>query len=266
MHARLLQQISELTKDGVVVLFDLYHAFDTPPKSSLIHALSLYGVPEALLRLLTSAMRTATTRIQGTDTTFSTTCGVKQGSPLLPLIFVDYYDILLRKVQKQHVPVTAFIDDLTAVLPLSGLGELFPTILDIIRASRMAPNIQKTEILPIRVSVDRVESIIQKLETRPKVKASVLHLGHPMHAPMSPSSVFAIVQAKPEAQLTVYHGHPLPTRHRVHFVNVVLMPALLYRVQLLPTEAYQVVALEKRLAHLQRIGSGPAVLPPEICF
>ena len=30
-HARLLQQISELAEDGVVVLFDLYHAFNHPP-------------------------------------------------------------------------------------------------------------------------------------------------------------------------------------------------------------------------------------------
>ena len=40
-HARLLQQISELTEDGVVVLFDVYQPFGTPPKSSLINALSL---------------------------------------------------------------------------------------------------------------------------------------------------------------------------------------------------------------------------------
>ena len=138
-------------------------------------------------------MLTATTRIQGTDTTFSTTCSVKQSCPLSPLIFVVYYDILLRKVQQLHVSVSAFIDDLTAVLPLSRLGVLFPAILDIIRASKMAPNVQKTEMLPIPILVERVEGVIQQLETRQKVKTSVLHLGHPMHASMSPSSVFAIV-------------------------------------------------------------------------
>ena len=34
----------------------------------------------------------------------------------------------------------------------------------------------------------------------------------------------------------------------MHLVNVLIMPALLYGVQLLPLEAYQVVALEKRLS------------------
>ena len=250
----------------MLVLFDLYHAFDTPPKSSLIHALILYGVPEALLRLLTSAILTATTKIQGTDTTFSTNCRVKQGYPLSPLLFIVYYDILLRKVQKQHVPVAAFIDDLTAVLPLSRLKDLFPTILDIIKASGMAPNVHKTEILPIRVFVDRAESMLQKLEARPNMKTSVLHLGHPMHASMPPSSVFAIVQAELKAQLTVYHGHPLPTRHRVHLVNVVIMPALLYRVQLLPLEAYQKVALEKRLSDFCMAVAGiPLILSNKQC-
>ena len=34
----------------------------------------------------------------------------------------------------------------------------------------------------------------------------------------------------------------------MHLVNVVMMPALLYRVPVLPLEAYQVAALEKRLS------------------
>ena len=149
-----------------MVLFDLHRAFDTRlPKFFLIHAMSLYGVLEALPRLLISAMLTATTRIQRTDTTFSAACMVKHGCPLSPLIFVVYYYLFLRKVHKLHVPVTAFTDDLTAVLPPSRLRDLIPTILDIITASRMTLNVPKTEILPIRVSVDRVDSIIQKLET-----------------------------------------------------------------------------------------------------
>ena len=65
----MLQQVSELTEDGVVVPLDLYYTFGTPPKLPLIHALSLYGVPEAVLRLLTSAMLRAATRIPGSDTT-----------------------------------------------------------------------------------------------------------------------------------------------------------------------------------------------------
>ena len=85
-----------------------------PTQIILIHSLSLYGVLKALLRLITSAMLTATSRIQGNDTTFSTSCGVKQSYPVSPLIFVVYYNILLRKVQQLHVPVTAFIDDLSA--------------------------------------------------------------------------------------------------------------------------------------------------------
>ena len=80
------------------------------------------------------------------------------------------------------------------------------------------------------------------------MKISVLKVGHPMHASMFPTSVFGIVQAELEIQLAVYHEHPLPTRHQVHLVNVVIMPALLYRVQMLSLEAYQVVALEKRLS------------------
>ena len=74
-------------------------------------------------------------------TTFSTTCGVKQGCPLSPLIFVVYYDILFTKVQKLHGPATAFIDNRTAILPFSRLGDLFPIIFDIIGPSRKAPHI-----------------------------------------------------------------------------------------------------------------------------
>ena len=154
-------------------------------------------VPEALLRPLTSAMLSATTRIQGTHTTFSTTCGVKQGCPLSPLIFVVYYGIVLRKVQALQVPVTAFIDNLTAVLPLSRLGDRLQSISAIISASGMVPNALKTHTLPIRVPIDRVESIIKTLDTQPKANKSFLrsHLGHPMHASISPASVYAIVQA-----------------------------------------------------------------------
>ena len=105
----------------------------------------------------TSAMLVATTMIQGTDASFSTTCGDQQGHPLSPLIFVVYYDMLLRKVQQLHVLVTAFIEDLTAVLPLSRLRVWFLAILDIVRASGMAPTVQKTEMLPIPIPVERVE-------------------------------------------------------------------------------------------------------------
>ena len=97
------------------------------------------------------------------------------------------------------------------------------------------------------------------------MKTSVLHQGHAMHPSMSPSSMFAIVRAELEAKLTVYHGHPLPTRHRVHLVSVVIMPALLYMVQLLLLEAYQVVALEKRLSDFCMAVAGiPVILSKKI--
>ena len=84
-HARqtFLHDIDPLDNVEAILAFDVYHAFDSPPKALISMALQRFGTPLRLLCLISLALEYGATYIRGCpESVFRTTHGVKKGCPL----------------------------------------------------------------------------------------------------------------------------------------------------------------------------------------
>ena len=89
-----LQDLGQLDNKVIILAFDAYHAFDSPPKALICQVLGRLGTPVRLLQLITQALKHGTTYIRGSQSPpFGTTHGVKQGCPLSFFLFVIVFDI-----------------------------------------------------------------------------------------------------------------------------------------------------------------------------
>ena len=74
--------------------FDMYHAFDSPPKILFSEVLERMGTPLKPLRLIQTVLDHGSTFIRGSpEEVFRTTHGVKQGCPLSCFLFVLIFEI-----------------------------------------------------------------------------------------------------------------------------------------------------------------------------
>ena len=103
--------------------FDVYHAFDSPPKVLISTVLAKMGTPTKLLRLIQMVLEFGATYIRGSpDEVFRTTYGVKPGCPLSFFLFVVVLEIPLRLLQLHGMQFSAFMDDIPSpIAPSHGL-------------------------------------------------------------------------------------------------------------------------------------------------
>ena len=113
-----LDDLDKLTDTEAVLAFDVYHAFDSPPKYLIHHTLQRMGTPVKLLLLITLVLEQGATFIRGAeDVVFTTTHGVKQGCPLSCFLFVVVFDIPLRYLEQKGVNFSAYVDDIASPVP-----------------------------------------------------------------------------------------------------------------------------------------------------
>ena len=133
-----------------IYAFDMYHAFDSPPKILISEVLERMGTPLKLLRLIQTVLEHGSTFIGGSpDEVFRTTQGVKQRCPLSCFLFVLVFEIPLRYLQSQGLTVSAYVDDVSTPIT-QGNGDR--------TASQVQPglnlidcqlNVAKSECLPL---------------------------------------------------------------------------------------------------------------------
>ena len=89
-----LQDIDQMDNIEAILAFDVYHAFDSPPKGLISMALQSFRTPLRLLRLISLTLEYGATYIGGCpESVFRTTHGVKQGCPASCFLFVIFFEI-----------------------------------------------------------------------------------------------------------------------------------------------------------------------------
>ena len=63
----LLQDLDQLDNIEIILAFDVYHAFDSPPKALICQVLGRLCTPVRLLQLITQALEHGTTYIGGSQ-------------------------------------------------------------------------------------------------------------------------------------------------------------------------------------------------------
>ena len=109
-----LDDIDSGNRWEAIFSFDMYHAFDSPPKILIREVLQRMGTPTKLLLLISTVLEHGSTFIRGTpDEIFGTTHGVKQGCPLSCFLFVIVFEIPLLYIHSHNIILSAYVDDIS---------------------------------------------------------------------------------------------------------------------------------------------------------
>ena len=139
-----------------IFTFDMYHAFDSPPKILIRDVLQCIGSPTKLLLFISTVLEHGSTYIRGTpDETFSTTHSVKQGYPISFFLFVIAFEIPLRYIHSYNILFSAYVNDIsTPVAHTDGprVTSIVKTGLDLIgcqlNVRKMSPSLFLHTVLP----------------------------------------------------------------------------------------------------------------------
>ena len=113
-----LQELEHMADKEAVLAFDVYHAFDSPQRYLILHTLLRMGTPARLLLSISLVLARGATFLRGgEDVVFTTTHGVKQGCCLSCFLFVIVFDIPLRSLFRNGVPLSAYVDDISSPAP-----------------------------------------------------------------------------------------------------------------------------------------------------
>ena len=202
------------------LLLDLYHAFDTPPKEALFLLLTKRGIPQGILRLLHSIFLVGSTRLVGpNESSFTTTCGIKQGCPLSCLLFISYFQLFLNFLTTTLLlPHVAFVDDVAIILHSSQLHAVVASADTFLSSMGLVLNKKKSEVLELR-QMDPI------LDPPCPIVPHVMHLGHPLTKCLDEKKARSLILEELKSTLSLFHDVPLPSLHRVRLVNVVILPA-----------------------------------------
>lgn len=176
-----------------LLLLDFRKAYDLISHTFLFKTLRAYGIPDHILqaiRYLLTDLRTNLTR-PFAEGHIKITCGVKQGCPLAPLLFVLLIDTIIRKLQDSpQVTIGGFADDLGFFLEKLGfLDTLQSTIDDYCQASGSQVNQTKTILIPnkaidasLRLTI--AASRWPKIKIKPQGKYLGFLIGHKVDTPL----------------------------------------------------------------------------------
>ena len=284
-----LQDLDQLDNIESILAFDVYHAFDSPPKALICQVPGRLGTPVRLLQLITQALEHGTTYIRGSQSTpFGTTHGVKEGCPLSCFLFVIVFDIPLRRLTAQGITFSAYVDDIAAPARAICSQKVADAVQEALSMIGCQINVIKSEALPLVRPPPPPPSLPQYLmpplpvqtcgsspwRTRPSpVPAEwannrshrfagvshLMHLGHPLPAFLDIKAAYRLIMHELRAQLQERHAHPIQTLDRILLVNTMVGPRLLYRTECLPLSNCQLSDINDCL---QRFVLGVAGLPP----
>ena len=182
-----------------LLAFDVYHAFDSTPKTFILGVLDRLGTPSKLLQIICLVMVEGSTFLRGSEgTLFRTTHGVKQGCPLSRFLFVVVFKISLRVLNRRGIPFSAYVDDIPSPAP-SGqrqhVAEVVPAALSLIAC---------------QVTVTKSECL--RMQSPPVVPTlpKYLHPSSPIHVASSSPWYTISVPYPPEWSVGVLHTFVAP--------------------------------------------------------
>ena len=147
-----LDDLEKVGPTEAILAFDVYHAFDSPPKLLIRDALDRLGTPLLLLLLLISlVMERGSTFLRGAeDVVFRTTHGVKQGCPLSCFLFVVVFDIPLRVLDQHGITFSAYVDDICSPAPPRCSQQHSAIVQAALSLIACQLNVVKSEALPMK--------------------------------------------------------------------------------------------------------------------
>ena len=145
-----LQDLGQLDNIESILAFDVYHAFDSPPKALICQVLGCLGTRFRLLQLITQALEHGTTYIRGSQSSsFGTTQAVKQACRLSCFLFVIVFDIPLRYLTAQGITFSAYVDDIAAPARVNCSQQLADAVQKALSMIGCQINVFKSEALPL---------------------------------------------------------------------------------------------------------------------
>ena len=284
-----LHDIDHLDNVEAILAFDVYHAFDSPPKALISLALQRFGTPLRLLRLISLALEYGATYIRGCpESVFRTTHRVKQGCPLSCFLFFIVFEIPLRYLHVRGLPFSAYVDDISSPALRGRSQHGSTTVQEALALIGCQLDIIKSEALPVARPPPAPPALPKCHHPSSPVQAStgspwisqpcadlpswadtqvyrftaakhLMHLGHLIPAYLNLNDAFCLVRNELKAQLDELHEHPIQTLDRVHLVNTMVVPRLLFRTECLPLSVPQLQGLS---ALTERFVLGVTGLPP----
>ena len=258
-----LNDMVDGTPLGAINAFDVYHAFESPPRVVISTVLAKMGTPTKLLRLIQTVLEFGATYIRGSPTEVCrTTHGVEQGCTLSCFLFVVVFEIPLRFLQLHGIRLSVFGDDIsspnapsnglhTASLVQQGLA-LIGCQLNVTKSESLgltplpvtSPSLPKYSPPPSPTQAgDDFWSPISSPSTPEWAVLTehqllkvpyLMRLGHPLPARFNQQQGFRVIADELRAQLANLNAHPIQTLDRVTLVNTVVLPRLLYRCESFP--------------------------------
>jgi ribonuclease HI len=256
------------------VFLDVRNAFSSVPFSAMLSLLHHLNFSPDFLRLFSHILHQGRFHIPSTCTSFHASSGIRQGCPLSAMMFVLYYEIALRLLERWH-PV-AFVDDVAVVTGTTQETVIFVReAQEALQRMGLDLNVPKSEVLLVHSTTASPISIPpfhshtghswmhqpkpigqhppppiqpcpQPLPIPPSdlpTSLHVTHLGHPLTADLNPESMSAKVMDSVQETFSQFHGRPLPLYARLKVLNHLIVPQTLYRMECIPP-------VQKHLDHL----------------
>ena len=246
------------------VLLDVRNAFSSVPFTLLINLLEHLHFPPGFIQLFSYILHFGAFHIPQAQGHFFASSGIRQGCPLSAMLFVLYYELALRNLAHWH-PI-AFVDDIVAVTSSSvDTTKFIHDARCTLQRMGMDLNVSKSEVLvvgstsPIPIPIPSGSGGARNwfhqprpaqgqpappVATAPAPPAfppssltsttTVVHLGHPLTADLTPQSMYDTVMASVQDLFSQFHRRPLPMYARLKVLNQVLAPQVLYRLECLP--------------------------------
>ena len=272
-----LDDLDKLTDTEAVLAFDVYHAFDSPPKYLIHHTLQRMGTPVKLLLLITLVLDQGATFIRSAeDVVFTTTHGVKQGCPLSCFLFVVVFDIPLRYLEQKGVTFSAYVDDIASPVPRRCSQSRASLVQHALSLIACQVNALKSESLqvgnklpdlptlpkyyhppcPVQAEGASILRCVPAEEPPPwssqaacsfSRTACLMHLGHPLPAKFEIHAAVTVLLNELRSQLNELHAQPIQVLDRVLLVNSMVLPRLLYRTECIPLTEDQTMSFTRTL-------------------
>ena len=120
------EKAMEANKSCAVVTLDVKNAFNTAKWSKIIAALAKLGAPKYLVHIVMEFLRERILCYDSDDgpKTYTTTCGVPQGSVLGPLLWIIMYDGILKLQLPKGVTIIGFADDIGVTIVAQDIDEI----------------------------------------------------------------------------------------------------------------------------------------------
>ena len=97
---RIIEELRVSNKKASIVFVDFSKAFDSVNRSTMLHILTMYGVPEKIIKAIQTMYENPSTFVatpDGPTDSFTTTTGILQGDTLAPYLFIIVVDYILRQ-------------------------------------------------------------------------------------------------------------------------------------------------------------------------